>query len=227
MSEVGEYPPAYYRETPGAQKAWRLVDELLETPPRRLEGWLLDQGIEVLPRRHSCRRDLMMRLHDIGHGGAASEFLNKTRMELISWNITTMPKSVCREIAWRLLEFSFIDPQPKVKAARKRIQPPRPPGEVEGMDFIPEWMRWVLLHPGLCAGEAVTDAVIQEAIQQYLNKSPCPHQGAQNMYYHLQQDPKAGIKLWSDCLRYSQQAKKEQADEEEEVEISLEEALRL
>lgn len=187
----------YWKEKLPTQRAWIRVDRLNRCMPAKLEKWLDSQGLDSIPERTTLRNSIDRRLKKAGVYEAAKNWRVDAAREMRSWEMKSIPPTVAKEIAWRLVELKVSDLKPEVKINREKVVVQEEDvvkhlETVEGMEFLPEWMRWCVMHPGLLLEPEVIkdDPVIKETCEKYVELYPCPHQAAMNQFLLYQGDKK-------------------------------------
>ena len=198
----------FWAETFFNQRVWIEADFLLEDMPKQLRDWLDDEGIDelILPRsepKYAIARRLKKR--DVFEEAVA--WRKSVMKEMALWQVKGLTAYVAKEIFWRLVEQRSTGFTPRAtlrrsKVARK-VSPMRKPSRVGGMEFLPEWMRWVALHPGLLftESEVEKDEFLKRAVRLYLKKYACPHQAALNQFSLYRGDKRLLDSLFKDIAR--------------------------
>lgn len=109
--------------------------------------------------------------------------------------------------------------------------------EVRGMSFLPEWMRWSVLHPGLL--HTLEDVLASDSLrgkcEEYLDNFPCPHQAAMNQFMLYRGNPKMLDGLFKEIQRQHAAAmkagnatdkKSQEMSEEEKAIVTLEDLFK-
>ena len=187
----------YWKEKLPTQRAWLRVDRLNKKMPAKLEKWLDSQGFDCIPERHTLRNGIDRRLKKAGVYEVARQWRIDAAREMRSWEMPTIPPTVAKEIAWRLVELKVSDLKPEVEQQRAKVVVQdediiQHPESIEGMEFLPEWMRWCVMHPGLLLEPEVIhgDPVLKATCDKYVELYPCPHQAAMNQFLLYQGDKK-------------------------------------
>lgn len=206
-SQIPEDSP-YWKESEDVKRHWRQADEVIAKPPVRLIKWLDSQGIDHIPhrtkRKNSIWKSLKSRnLHEVG-----SRWRVEAGREMKSWGLKSITPRVAQELAWRLVEIKVTELEPMAEQSRDMVEPDQEEVEekLEGMEFLPPWMRWVVMHPGLLLDPEVvqTDPVLKKRIDKYEKAFPCPHQAARNQFSLYRGDKKALDSLFKEIARLHQ-----------------------
>ena len=187
----------YHREKDSVRMAWRKADEVAADMPEKLRKWLLSEGFEKIPTRDVLRYTISARLRKRGVDLPANRWRQSAVKELKRMKLPEITQSVAREISWRLVDMKVYDYEPESKRRRevladKPLKKVETLEEIEGMEFLPTWMRWAVMHPALLltADEAVTDSVVSAMVSKYEEMFPCPHQAAKNQFSLYRGDKK-------------------------------------
>ena len=188
-------------ESPKAKETWLRLDELLLNPPKKLADWLRDNDFDPVPQRDTKKHVIERRLKAAGLWLEARNWRTATRTLMLRWKYNGLNYQTISELCWRLIEENMERYRPEVESVRESTE------EVatEGMEFLPSWAKWILMHPGLnVSGEvAAADAVIIARCRQYEADNPCPNQGVRNMFENYRGDAKARDGFFKDVIKFA------------------------
>jgi hypothetical protein len=172
--------------TPYAEDA----DKIFAAPPQSFLDWMADQGLEIgnaVERPHWGT--ILSHLRSLGLLDAGQLWIKDQADKLCRvWGVSGR-KRVCTEICRRFV-------RAKMDKAGAQLPATKVGEYTAELDALPDYLRWVFLHPGLVGKE---DCDIRKAAaSKYERKNAAPNQGAVNMYNHCREDEKARQKMFDE-----------------------------
>ena len=150
-----------------------------ENPPIAFTDWLESKEIDpatVLPRTEP-RGEIEKRIRRAGKQWQAKQWRTNAREEITKLKLKNLRRGVAYELVWWVVEEVIHDFD---------CDPENPDFEAEvtqaGMEFLPDFMRWVAEHPGLAYSKNEETEQIRFQTKQYEKSFPCPNQRARTMF---------------------------------------------
>ncbi len=109
------------------------------------------------------------------------------------------PNYMYRDEAWEMMEKEYPPLEP--------LEPEPEPEEeitsevIAGMEFLPEFMRWVALHPALGISASKETDKIRSQIVEYEQEYQCPNQASRTLLADCRRNETQRSKFFSDLVK--------------------------
>lgn len=185
------------------------VDKWLADPDERLLAWAQEAGVVLEPRGAVLWNNVERRLNHRGLLEVARAWVAQQVHSLTTTHKVTKRQKWAKELAMRFVE-------DRIYRSNKHLQWHYSPGEAGELELLPEYLRWVVCHPGLGlmagADEVKEDPVCQAVIGTYERLNKCPNQAARNRFMLCLGDKKATEQLFKDVDKLISDERKKKKD---------------
>ncbi len=159
-------------------------EAILADPPRGLETWLRDEGLELADAKDEPWASIVVRLRSRGVQTAAMDWRRSSKRELRLRGVSQRDKVLS------MLVNRFIDA--RMQKSSEWVRPLR--DTPADLSFLADYMRWVAEHPGLymqvnektgcceTCKRPYRDPVVRAIIEQYELNNPPPSQLAISLF---------------------------------------------
>jgi hypothetical protein len=167
------------------------ADRLLDQKPSSLGRWLQAEKLEFAdadPRPHWG--STLSHLRATGNKVPALAWIESQADELVRrWGVTKR-KRCAKDLCRRFVRAKFD------RLGIRNVKP-TPIAEYEkDIDVLPDYLKWTLLHPGLCPEDA-KDPRVELEVAAYVKANP-PSQAALNHFNHCKADKAARQKMFDE-----------------------------
>ncbi len=197
-------------------KQYRYALSFWEDPPLKFLRWLEGKGVDpatVSPRTEP-RGEIDRRICRDGKRWQARAWRTQAREEILKLDLKTLGRGGANELVWWFVEevVQDFDPDPE--------NPKFQDADLAGMEFLPDYMRWVALHPALAFFKDNETEQIRFQTKQYETLYPCPNQASRTMLATIRGKDKLIDGFFKDCLRKHFEDMKAGKPDESEVVVA-------